>query len=219
MTNPHVPEPGSTMDDEEAGGLASLLKVALPLLAFAVIVGFFVWGLIFGKPREIPSVLIGKPVPAFQLPPLEGTRTPDGKPVPGLSSDDLKKVPGVKMVSFFASWCTGCLDEHPFLMELARRRVMPIYGISYKDEPQKSLAWLNRHGNPYERIGVDLKGRVGIDFGVYGIPESFFIDERGVIIYKYIGPLNPRAWQEKVLPALKDARTKAGQAAAAAQPH
>ena len=183
----------------------------LPLIGFLLVTGFFLWGLMFGKPREIPSVLIGKPAPQFDLPALPGATGPDGRPVPGLSTADLK-TPGVKMVSFFASWCVSCRQEHPFLMELARRREIPIYGIAYKDAPEKSLAWLRELGNPYLRIGVDRKGRTGIDFGVYGIPESYFIDERGVIIYKHIGPLDPVAWEKTVKPALKKAlaRRKAG---------
>ncbi len=176
----------------------------MPLLIFALVAAFFVWGLVKGDPRKIPSVLIGKPVPQFSLPSLQGATLPDGSPVPGFSTADLKGN-GVKMVNFFASWCTACRDEHPFLMQLAQRKEMPIYGIAYKDQPDKSLAWLQELGNPYERIGVDLKGRVGIDFGVYGIPETFFIDERGVIIYKYIGPLYPKIWREKVLPELEKA--------------
>jgi cytochrome c biogenesis protein CcmG/thiol:disulfide interchange protein DsbE len=194
---------------------ASRLKLAvlLPLLIFIGVAGFFVWGLMKGNPRLIPSVLIGKPVPQFNLPPMPGATLPDGSPVPGFSSKDLKG-PGIKMVSFFASWCTGCRDEHPFLMELARRKVMPIYGIAYKDPVEKSLNWLKELGNPYDRIGVDLKGRTGIDFGVYGIPETFFINEEGIIIYKYIGPLNPAAWQQQVIPALEKARKKKQAAAA-----
>ncbi len=184
------------------------LSVLIPLIVFLVVSAFFVWGLIKGDPRKIPSVLIGKPVPAFDLPPLPGATTPDGRPVPGLSAADLKTMPGIKMVNFFASWCVACRQEHPFVMELARRKVMPIYGIAYKDAPDKSLAWLSELGNPYERIGMDRKGRVGIDFGVYGIPETFFIDEKGIIVYKYIGPLSPRAWKEEVMPALKKARGK-----------
>ncbi len=208
MTDHDMASPETDANDSEDGAGGGWLKAVLPLAGFAVVVGFFVWGLLFSKPRELPSVLIGKPVPTFSLPALNGARTLDGRPVPSLSSDDLKATPGVKMLSFFASWCVGCRDEHPFLMELARRKVIPIYGVAYKDQPEKSLAWLEQLGNPYERIGVDLKGRVGIDFGVYGIPESFFIDDRGVIIYKYIGPLNPKAWTENVMPALKAAMAR-----------
>ncbi|WP_038035583.1 DsbE family thiol:disulfide interchange protein [Thermopetrobacter sp. TC1] len=202
-------EKAETAGDDEQQRPRIRLVVLLPLIAFAVISAFFVWGLIKGNPRYIPSVLIGKPVPEFNLPPLAGARTLDGKPVPGLSSADLKAIPGIKLVSFFASWCVSCRQEHPFLMELARKKVIPIVGIAYKDAPEKSLAWLEELGNPYSRIGVDRKGRTGIDFGVYGIPESFFVDERGIIVYKYTGPLSPTAWEKEVVPALEKARRQA----------
>ncbi len=185
------------------------LTVLLPLLVFLAIAGFFVWGLVKGDPRHLPSVLIGKMAPQFDLPPLAGATAPDGRPAPGLSTKDLK-TPGIKMLSFFASWCTGCRAEHPFLMELARRKVIPIVGIAYKDPHEKSLAWLRELGNPYSRIGVDRKGRTGIDFGVYGIPESFFINSEGRIIYKYIGPLDARTWQKVVVPELEKAKKKYG---------
>ena len=195
--------------DEEAAKGGVRLAVLLPLLLFLALSGFFIWGLIKGDPRHLPSVLIGKMAAQFDLPPLEGATGPDGRQIPGLSTKDLK-TPGVKMLSFFASWCTGCRAEHPFLMELARNRVIPIVGIAYKDPHDKSLAWLAELGNPYARIGVDRKGRTGIDFGVYGIPESFFINSEGRIIYKYIGPLSARAWKNTVTPELKKAIAKYG---------
>ena len=181
----------------------------LPLAGFLLIGGFFLWGLMFGNPRIIPSVLIGKPAPAFDLPPLKGLTGPDGRPVPGLSSKDLK-TPGVKMLNFFGSWCVSCRVEHPFLMELARRREMPLYGIAFKDAPKNTLAWLQELGNPYERIGMDPRQRTAIDFGVTGAPETFFIDERGIIIYKYIGPLSEEVWEKRVKPALKKALEQRG---------
>ncbi len=200
------PDPSTSSDHgaaaKDGGGVR--WTALLPLLLFVLVAAFFTWGLIKGDPRKLPSVLIGKPVPAFELPALDGVEKPGGGPVGALSTADLKGGK-VKMVNFFASWCVACRDEHPFLMELARRGEMPIYGIAYKDQPEKSRNWLKELGNPYERIGVDLKGRVGIDFGVYGIPETFFIDENGIILYKFIGPLGPRAWQEKVLPSLRQA--------------
>ncbi len=202
--------PGEEIPAEEEKGGGVKLTVLLPLLVFLGIAAFFVWGLVKGDPRRLPSVLIGKPVPEFNLPPLPGA-TYDGAPVPGLSSADLKKIPGVKLVSFFASWCTGCRAEHPFLMELARRNIIPLVGIAYKDPAAKSLAWLNELGNPYSRIGMDRKGRTGIDFGVYGIPESFFVNSEGRIIYKYIGPLDARAWQKIVIPELEKAKKKYGE--------
>jgi cytochrome c biogenesis protein CcmG/thiol:disulfide interchange protein DsbE len=203
-TAPQTPEE----EGEPAKGGVKL-SVLLPLLIFLGIAGFFVWGLLKGNPRLLPSVLIGKMAPEFDLPPLEGIQTLDGLPAPGLSTKDLK-APGVKMLSFFASWCTGCRAEHPFLVQLARNHVIPLVGIAYKDPHDKSLAWLEELGNPYSRIGVDRKGRTGIDFGVYGIPESFFINSEGRIIYKYIGPLDARAWKNTVTPELEKAVKKYG---------
>ena len=194
----------STQQPQQQGGIR--WAAILPLVVFGLVAAFFTWGLIKGNPRNIPSVLIGKPVPAFDLPALDGVKAPGGAPVGGLKTVDLK-TPGFKLVNFFASWCLACRDEHPFLLALAARKEIPVYGIAYKDQPEKTRAWLaEMGGNPYERIGVDLKGRVGIDFGVYGVPETYFIDERGVIVYKYIGPLSEKAWREQVLPALKKAR-------------
>ena len=200
---------GNNKNDNDNAGIRWV--VVLPLAGFLVVVTVFLWGLMFGKPRYIPSVLIGKPVPTFDLPALPGITDATGAPLPGLSSADLK-TPGIKMVNFFASWCVSCRQEHPFLMELAKRGDMPLYGIAYKDAPEKTLAWLADLGNPYARIGVDRKGRTGIDFGVYGIPETFFIDDRGVIIYKFTGPLSPEAWERQVKPALQQAlnQRKAG---------
>ncbi len=201
--------PPENEEPEKAKGGGIRLSVLLPFLIFLGVSGFFIWGLVKGDPRHLPSVLIGKMAPQFDLPPLEGARGPDGAQTPGLALKDLR-APGVKMLSFFASWCVGCRAEHPFLMELARRKAIPMVGIAYKDPERKSLAWLNELGNPYSRIGVDRKGRTGIDFGVYGIPESFFINGEGRIIYKYIGPLSPRAWREVVMPELKKAVEKYG---------
>lgn len=199
---------GATRDGAAKGGIR--WSVLLPLIVFAVVAGFFAWGLMKGNPRYIPSVLIGKPAPAFDLPPLPGLKDAAGNQLPGLSTEVLK-APGMKMVNFFASWCTGCIQEHPFIMSLAKRKEFPIYGIAYKDPEDKSLAWLEKHGNPYSRVGVDRQGRTGIDFGVYGIPETFFIDGEGRIIYKFIGPLNATAWEKQVLPALAKARERVRQ--------
>lgn len=201
----------SGADTRQREGGAVRWAVVLPLAVFAVVAGFFVWGLMKSQPRVIPSVLIGKPAPAIDLPALPGLTDAAGRPIPGLSAD-LLKAPGIKMINFFASWCTGCLQEHPFLMQLAKRANMPIYGIAYKDPQDKSRAWLEKHGNPYTRIGVDSKGRTGIEFGVYGIPETFFIDGAGRIIYKFIGPLNAEAWEKRVRPALARAAGPAANA-------
>lgn len=151
----------------------------LPLAIFLVMAAFLGVGL-FLDPREIPSVLIGKPVPDFDLPPVQGRKL-------GLATSDLKGE--VTVVNFFASWCTACRAEHPLLMRLAASGIVPIHGINYKDQPADAVRWLASLGDPYTRTGADIDGRVGIDWGVYGMPETFVIDKDGIIAYKHIGPI------------------------------
>ncbi len=161
----------------------------LPLIFFAVIAVAFGIGLTL-DPRVLPSTLIGKPVPEFDLPPVQGREL-------GLSSDDLKGE--FSLVNVFASWCAECRVEHPFLMELAKSGLLPIHGLNYKDKPDDAANWLDTLGDPYTRTGADLKGRVSIDWGVYGVPETFLIDQQGRIVHKHIGALNWTLFNEKVL--------------------
>ncbi len=149
-----------------------------PLALFLVLAGYLLVGLGL-DPRHVPSVLIDKPVPAFALEGIEGGA--------GLSSDDLKDGE-VKLVNFFASWCVPCRAEHPFLMRLGESGVK-VYGINQRDKPEDATAWLAQLGNPFAKIGADRKGRVGIDFGVYGLPESFVVDGQGRIRHKVTGPI------------------------------
>ena len=145
-------------------------------------------------PRKVPSPLIGKPVPEFRLLPVQG-RTG------GLATADLKRE--VSLVNVFASWCVACRQEHPFLMRLARDKVIPINGINYKDQPEEAAAWLDALGDPHSRTGADIDGRVGIDWGVYGVPETFLIDRNGHIAYKQIGPVTPEVWEETIEPLIR----------------
>jgi cytochrome c biogenesis protein CcmG, thiol:disulfide interchange protein DsbE len=171
---------------------------ALPTLVFAVFVGYFVWGLNPERdPSEIPSVLIGKSVPDFDLPPVEGRDL-------GLSTRDLKGE--VSLVNVFASWCTECRREHPFFMNLRANNVVPIHGLNYKDKPEDARGWLDELGDPYTRTGADISGRVGIDFGVYGVPETFVVDKNGMIAYKHIGAVTGRVLKEKILPLIEELR-------------
>ena len=162
------------------------------LVVFAAIGILLAFGLGL-DPKRIPSPLIGKPVPQFELPPVTGR-------VLGLSSKDLQGE--VSLVNVFASWCVACLEEHPLFMRLKRDRIVPIHGLNYKDAPDDAAAWLDRHGDPYTRTGADRDGRVAIDWGVYGVPETFVIDREGRIAYKYIGPLNERVLEKTVLPLI-----------------
>ena len=169
------------------------MKRFLPLGIFLVLAVFLAVGLGL-NPREVPSPLIDKEAPAFRLPQLRD---------PGLTlgTDDLKGK--VWMLNVWASWCVACLDEHPILVEFSKRNLLPIYGLNYKDKREDALAWLGKHGNPYTMSIQDGDGRVGIDYGVYGVPETYVIDRNGIIRYKRIGPVTVQILQEKILPLLK----------------
>ncbi len=169
----------------------------LPLLLFAVIAGYFLWGLASDRnPKLVPSALIDKPAPAFDLPPLEGLDRP------GLATADLQNGE-VALVNFFASWCLPCRAEHPLLMDLAESGGVRVLGIAYRDKPEDARRWLGQYGNPYERVGVDDRGRTSIDFGVSGVPETFVIDREGRIRYQHIGPLMASDIEDKIVPLIE----------------
>lgn len=170
----------------------------IPLFVFAVIAVASAYYLFFGKPREIPSPLIDKPVPQFVLPPMDGREH-------GLASDDLRNG-DVTLVNIWASWCGPCRIEHPQLMALAERPDIRMVGINYKDDPGNAARFLDRLGDPYERVGVDDTGRVSIDWGVYGVPETFVVNGEGEIIAKHVGPVMPRDIARKIGPAIEKAR-------------
>ena len=149
------------------------------------------------NPSEVPSVLIGKPVPDFTLPPVKGRKL-------GLSTADLKGE--VSLVNVFASWCTACRLEHPLFMRLKQDVVVPIHGLNYKDKPDDAANWLDTLGDPYTRTGADLDGRVAIDWGVYGVPETFVVDREGRIAFKQIGPVTPEVLDQTILPLIKRLR-------------
>ena len=181
------------------------LLAAVPLTLALVVVLFLLRGLAL-KPKEIPSALIDKPVPSFVLPPIAG------RP-PSLSSADLKGQ--VSVVNVFASWCVPCRAEHPLLMALRRSGQAAVHGINYKDNEAGARSWLKRLGDPYERVGADKDGRVAIDWGVYGIPETFVVNAQGRIVCKHIGALNrykddDGKWTgdlvQKILPAVAAAK-------------
>ncbi|MGI8734338.1 MAG: DsbE family thiol:disulfide interchange protein [Pyrinomonadaceae bacterium] len=169
-------------------------RFVLPLAIFVVLVVFLAIGL-GHDPHEVPSPLINKAAPAFQLPQLH-------EPAKTFSPQEMRGK--VWLFNVWASWCISCREEHPLLLELARSGAVPIYGLNYKDERQEALAWLNDLGNPYLLSAADLDGRVGIDYGVYGAPETYLIDRDGVIRFKHIGPLTPDVLQGKLLPLVKD---------------
>ena len=173
------------------------LLFLLPLLVFVALSGWFVIGL-NRDPHEIPSVLIDKPVPDFELPPLPGSTQ-------GLSAADLA-TGEPQILTVFASWCAPCRAEQPVLLRLAREQGVPVRGLNYKDKPEDALAWLATVGNPFRSIGADRDGRVAIDFGVYGVPETFVIDGRGRIRYKQPRPLTAEDVEQSILPLIRSLR-------------
>ena len=168
-------------------------RYLLPLIVFVLLVGFLAAGLSL-NPREVPSPLIGKPAPAFSLPRLDAAGQT-------LSAQDLRGK--VWVLNVWASWCAPCRQEHPLIAELAKSGGAPVYGLNYKDKPADATTWLGQLGNPYTATVSDVEGLVGIDYGVYGVPETFVIDKGGVIRLKHIGPMTPEALRDKVLPMLR----------------
>ncbi|MDX5595005.1 DsbE family thiol:disulfide interchange protein [Pseudovibrio sp. SPO723] len=174
--------------------------VLLPIVVFGALALLFFYQLVSGNdPQKLPSALIDKPAPEFVLGPVEGLMK-DGKPMPGFAHEDL--LGQVSVVNVFASWCAPCRAEHPYLMELSKDDRFQIAGLNYKDTDPKAVRFLTDLGNPYDRVGVD-SGRVGIDWGVYGVPETFIVDREGQIRYKFVGPLDARSFKEVFLPELE----------------
>jgi cytochrome c biogenesis protein CcmG/thiol:disulfide interchange protein DsbE len=173
-------------------------RFLLPLAIFVVVVGFLAVGLTL-NPREVPSPLVGKPAPAFTLPQLHEQDKV-------FSPADMTGQ--VWLLNVWASWCGGCKEEHPVLMRMAKTGIVPIYGMDYKDRRDEALTWLRQHGNPYPLTAVDEAGRVGINYGVYGVPETYVIDKQGVIRYKQIGPLDDELVAKTILPLVKELQNK-----------
>lgn len=171
-----------------------MLRYLIPLGLFLALVVFLALGL--GRnPNELPSALINKTAPTFRLPQLKD-------PASTFSAEDMRGK--VWLLNVWASWCVGCRDEHPWLLDYAKSGVVPIYGLNYKDKAEDALAWLNELGDPYVLSAVDFDGRVAIDYGVYGAPETYLIDQNGTIRFKQVGPLSPDIWKQKVLPLVQE---------------
>ena len=168
------------------------MRFLTPLIVFFIMVAFLGLGLKL-DPREVPSPFIGKPAPAFTLPQLAA-------PDKTFSAAQLKGQ--VSLLNVWASWCVSCRQEHPLLIELSKQNILPIYGLNYKDEREAGLGWLKRLGNPYTLSAFDEDGRAGIEWGVYGVPETFLIDKQGVIRHKHTGPITQEAWQKTLLPLI-----------------
>jgi cytochrome c biogenesis protein CcmG, thiol:disulfide interchange protein DsbE len=169
----------------------------VPLLLFILLAAFLLRGL-WLNPREVPSPLIGKPAPQFTLPKLQSDAQFTSKDMLGQ----------VWIFNVWASWCTPCRAEHPLFNQLATQKLVPIVGLNYKDTPQAAKRWLAELGDPYVFTVADSDGRVGIDYGVYGVPETFVIDKKGVIRHKHIGPVTPEAMQKKIIPLVRELQTE-----------
>ncbi|MCC6869018.1 MAG: DsbE family thiol:disulfide interchange protein [Burkholderiales bacterium] len=172
------------------------LRLVLPLVVFLALV-VLLWVGLSRDPREVPSPLIGKPAPTFTLPLLHA----EGKT---LGTADMTGQ--VWLLNVWASWCVSCRIEHPLLVELAKANVVPVIGLNYKDKRADGLAWLAEHGDPYRHSVVDADGRVGIDWGVYGVPETFVVDKAGIIRYKQIGPVTKESLEKTILPLVRELR-------------
>ena len=167
-----------------------MMRFILPFVVFMILAVFMYVGLGL-NPHEVPSPLIGKPAPTFTLPQLHD-------PKKQFSSQDMKGK--VWMLNVWASWCVSCREEHPLLVSLAEQKILPIYGLDYKDKREDAELWLKKGGDPYTLSVMDSEGRTGIDYGVYGVPETYVIDKKGVIRYKQIGPINSQSLSENILP-------------------
>ena len=175
-----------------------------PLAIFMVLAALFAFALRAGDPSKLPSALIGKMVPATELKPLEGLVDGAGRPVGGFTSLDLAQGE-VSVVNFWASWCIPCVEEHPVLVRLKEKTGVRVFGINYKDQPAAARRFLGRYGNPFVAVGVDGNGRTAIEWGVYGMPETFIVDGKGRIAFKHVGPITAEALEAKIIPAIRAA--------------
>lgn len=174
------------------------LRLLIPIAIF-VGIGWFLFKGLDRDPRQVPSPLIGKPAPAFSLPQLGQSAQWSPEAMRGQ----------VWLLNVWGSWCAACVIEHPLLNELAEAKVVPIVGLAWKDQPDNSIAWLRKYGNPYAVVVTDREGKVAIDWGVYGAPETFLIDRKGIIRYKQIGPFTPEIIRDELLPLLRKLQQQA----------
>lgn len=180
--------------------------LAWPLAVFVLLAGIFALALWTGDPSKLPSALIGKTIPDIELRPLEGL-SDSGRSIAGLGSADLANGQ-VSVVNFWASWCVPCAQEHPLLLALKERTGARLYGVNYKDQTAAALRFLRRYGNPFVAVGMDSNGRAAIEWGVYGIPETFIVNGRGEIVYKHVGPITPETLDREIIPAIRSAHAQ-----------
>ncbi len=179
----------------------------LPVAIFAAVAVFFALALKSGDPSKLPSTMIGKPAPATNFPPVDGLLA-DSQNVPGFATADLAKGK-VTVVNFWASWCGPCVEEHPLLADLKVAAGVDVFGVNYKDQASSARRFLGRYGNPFAAVGTDDNGRNAIEWGVYGMPETFIVNGKGEIIYKHVGPLSAEAIKSKIVPLIEKAKAGA----------
>ena len=195
----------TTQDERRPSNMRRGILVLLPLIVFLALAALFYVGLHSGDPSLLPSALIGKPMPKTDLPAIAGL-TQNGKPVAGLTDATFKDK--VTLVNVWASWCVPCHDEVPMLEKLSHDKRFQLVGINYKDAADDARRFLGRYGNPYAAVGADRSGSESINWGVYGVPETYVIDRAGIIVYKLVGPLMPQNLQGAVMPAIAKALAK-----------
>jgi len=192
----------SVASDQPNTAIKRRVLVLLPLAVFLALAGLFLFRLGAGDPSKLPSALLGRPVPDTPLPAVEGLLR-DGNPVPGISHADFKGA--VSLVNVWASWCVPCHEEAPLLMKLAEDKRIRILGINYKDQPDNARRFVGRYGNPFAAVGADANGRASIEWGVYGVPETFLIGRDGKIAYKLVGPISPENLAATLKPQIEKA--------------
>jgi cytochrome c biogenesis protein CcmG, thiol:disulfide interchange protein DsbE len=198
MAEPHT--------DASAARSPRMGLLGWPLAIFALFAVVFAFGLSTGDPSKLPSALIGKQAPPMTLPALEGL-TDSTHTVPGFDTAELAGGE-VSVVNFWASWCVPCVQEHPLLVALAQRTGARLYGVNYKDQAASARRFLGRYGNPFFAVGVDGNGRAAIEWGVYGMPETFIVNGKGAIVYKHVGPITAESLDAKIIPAIRAARDR-----------
>jgi cytochrome c biogenesis protein CcmG, thiol:disulfide interchange protein DsbE len=197
------------LETESGGPLTRNSRAGLlgwPLAIFTILAVIFAYGLTTGDPSKLPSALLGKAAPAVMLPAIDGLVNGAGG-VPGFDSGDLAKGE-VSVVNFWASWCAPCVEEHPLLSAVRERTGARLYGVNYKDQAASARRFLGRYGNPFLAVGADGNGRAAIEWGVYGMPETFVINGRGQIVYKHVGPISPQSLEDKIIPAIRAAQAR-----------
>jgi cytochrome c biogenesis protein CcmG, thiol:disulfide interchange protein DsbE len=197
----------TTAPNERTGIARRRMLVVLPLVLFLALVSLFLIRLFAGDPSRIPSALIGQPAPQTTLPPVAGLER-DGKPVPGIDPASFKGV--VTLLNVWASWCVPCHDEAPLLMQIAHDPRLRIVGVNYKDDPENARRFLGRYGDPFAAAGADANGRAAIEWGVYGVPETFIVGRDGRIAYKLVGPITPENLETTIKPEIERALAAAG---------